>query len=69
VGFVEILEPLGPSTVVHLRVDSMPHALARAVVTADMPIQIGELVGFRARRDRLHLFDRTTGLRVALDAT
>lgn len=67
VGAVEIVEPLGPSTVVHLRVDGLPQELVRAVVAGDRRVQVGERVGFRARRDRLHVFDRPSGLRLATD--
>jgi ABC-type sugar transport system ATPase subunit len=64
-GRVEILEPLGPTTLVHVRVDAAPESLARIVVQANPPIAIGDRVGFRMKRDRLHVFDKETGRRRA----
>jgi ABC-type sugar transport system ATPase subunit len=69
-GRVEILEPLGPTTVVHVRIDSAPGGLARIVVPtmrivgpANPRIAIGDRVGFSVRRDRLHFFDEKSGRR------
>jgi len=64
-GRVEILEPLGPTTLVHVRIDETPESLARIVVQANPPIAIGDRVGFRMKRDRLHVFDKETGRRRA----
>jgi multiple sugar transport system ATP-binding protein len=63
-GRVEIVEPLGPVTVIHLRVDGLPQEFVRVVVPADTRIGVGEQAGFRIRRDRLHLFDGRTGRRL-----
>jgi ABC-type sugar transport system ATPase subunit len=56
-GRVDVVEPLGPVTLVHLRVDGLPHELVRVVVAGDSGIAVGDRAGFSARRDRLHLFD------------
>ena len=64
VGRVEIVEPLGPVTVIHLRVDGLPDEFVRVVVPADTRIDVGDDASFRARRDRLHLFDARTGQRL-----
>ena len=62
-GRVEIVEPLGPATVIHLRVDRLSDELVRVVVSADARIAVGDQAAFRVRRDRLHLFDSQTGRR------
>ena len=61
-GRVEILEPLGPTTLLHVRVDDAP-TLARIVVHANSRIAIGDRVGFSVRRERLHFFDAASGRR------
>ena len=63
-GRVEILEPLGPTTLVHVRIDDAPDSRARIVVPANRRIAIGDHVGFRVRRDRLHFFDEKSGRRL-----
>jgi ABC-type sugar transport system ATPase subunit len=60
-GRVEIVEPLGATTVVHLRVDGLQDQLVRAVVPVDTVVPVNERVYFRLRRDRVHLFDADTG--------
>jgi len=62
-GRVEILEPLGPTTLVHVRIDETPQSLARIVVQASPRIAIGDRVGLRLRRNRLHVFDEKSGRR------
>jgi ABC-type sugar transport system ATPase subunit len=61
---VEIVEPLGSTTVIHLRVDRLPDRLVRVVVPSDAPIAVDERVGFRINLKHLHLFDERTGLRL-----
>ncbi|HYJ96406.1 MAG TPA: ABC transporter ATP-binding protein [Vicinamibacterales bacterium] len=63
-GRVEILEPLGPTTLVHVRIDDAPESRARIVVPAATRIAIGDHVGFRVQRDRLHFFDEESGQRL-----
>ena len=60
-GHVEIVEPLGATTVVHLRVDGLQDQLVRVVVPVDSAVQINERVYFRLRRNGLHLFDADSG--------
>ena len=67
-GRVEVVEPLGSTTVVHLRVDGSPDELMRMIVPADTPIAADQEAGFRLRRDRLHLFDGRSGRRLAEDS-
>jgi ABC-type sugar transport system ATPase subunit len=63
-GTVEVVEPLGASTLLHLHVDGRSGDLLRVVVPGDLRITIGDVVGFRLRRDRIHLFDRRTSRRL-----
>ena len=63
VGRVEIVEPLGPVTLIHLRVDGLADEFVRVVVPGDTRIGVGDHASFRARADRLHLFDASTGRR------
>jgi multiple sugar transport system ATP-binding protein len=64
-GRVEILEPLGPTTLAHVGVEGGPGGRARIVVDANARIALGDRVSFRVRRDRLHWFDADSGLRLA----
>jgi ABC-type sugar transport system ATPase subunit len=63
-GRVELVEPLGPVTVTHVRVDALTHELLRVVAPADFRIEVGATIGVRVRRDRLHVFEGNTGRRV-----
>jgi ABC-type sugar transport system ATPase subunit len=58
-GRVEILEPLGPTTLVHVRLEAASASLARIVVQPNTRIAIGDRVGFKMKRDRLHVFDES----------
>jgi multiple sugar transport system ATP-binding protein len=64
VGRVEIVELLGSTSVIHLRVDGVPDSLLRVVVSSDATVAINEQVGFHIPVDRLHLFDERTGRRL-----
>jgi multiple sugar transport system ATP-binding protein len=64
-GRVEVVEPLGPVTVIHLRVDPLPDQFVRVVVPADTGVAVNDRVSVRIRRDRLHMFDGTTGRRLS----
>jgi multiple sugar transport system ATP-binding protein len=63
-GRIQIVEPLGAVTVIHLRIEGLPDDLVRVVVPADRPLAVDAAVAFRVRRDRVHLFDGTTGVRL-----
>jgi multiple sugar transport system ATP-binding protein len=63
-GRVEIVEPLGTVTVVHLRVDGLKNEFVRVVLPADTRIAVDDRISFRVRRDRLHVFDGQTGRRL-----
>ncbi|MGE0863677.1 MAG: ABC transporter ATP-binding protein [Vicinamibacterales bacterium] len=55
VGRIEIVEPLGAMTTVHVAVDGVDE-LTRVVTAPDGAIKAGDRIGLRLRRDRLHLF-------------
>ncbi len=63
-GRIEVVEPLGAATLVHVRVAGAPDDLMRVVVLPDASVAVGADVGFRLRRDRLHLFDARSGRRL-----
>jgi multiple sugar transport system ATP-binding protein len=63
-GRVEVVEPLGASTLIHLQVDGRSDDLVRVMVPADCAIAVGDVVGFRIRPDRIHLFDVQTSCRL-----
>jgi multiple sugar transport system ATP-binding protein len=63
-GRIEVVEPLGPVTVLHLRVEDLPKTRVRVVVPADAPLGIDKHAGFRVRHDRVHVFDSRTGRRL-----
>jgi multiple sugar transport system ATP-binding protein len=60
---VEIVEPLGAVTLIHIRVDAAGERV-RIVVPAELRPAVGDRVSFRLRRDRLHVFERSTGRRI-----
>jgi multiple sugar transport system ATP-binding protein len=62
-GVVEIVEPLGATTLVHVR---LPDETERARVLTDGSrlVSPGDQLPLRFRRDRLHLFDAATGRRL-----
>jgi multiple sugar transport system ATP-binding protein len=61
---IQIVEPLGAVTLIHVRVDALPDAFVRIVVPAEVRMAVGDRVDFRVRRDRLHVFNRNTGRRM-----
>jgi ABC-type sugar transport system ATPase subunit len=60
-GRVEVVEPLGSTQLLYVRLDRLPDLRIRVVVPADFGIGVDAAVGLRLRRDRLHRFDRVTG--------
>jgi len=63
-GRVEVVEPLGASTLIHVQADGRAGELVRIVAPADRAIAVGDVVGFRVRRDRVHRFDARTSRRL-----
>jgi ABC-type sugar transport system ATPase subunit len=64
VANVSVVEPLGPQTLLHVDPVSAPDLRIRLIVSADLPVRVGDRIPFQIRRDRLHLFDVGTGVRV-----
>ncbi len=64
-GQVEIVQPLGAATLIHVRVAQGSGELLRVVVPADVRMATGDRVPFKLRRDRLHLFDARTEKRLS----
>jgi ABC-type sugar transport system ATPase subunit len=62
VGRVNVVEQLGATTVVHLRIDDVSERAIRVVVPADQGPMVDAEVPIRIRRDRAHLFDERTGI-------
>ena len=65
IGRVEVVEPLGATTILHVRVEAGSERAMRMVVPADGAPAVDERVAFRIRRDRVYLFDERTGVSLA----
>jgi multiple sugar transport system ATP-binding protein len=65
VGHVELVEALGGTVLAHLRVDGLPDPLIRVLVASDEAVRLDARVGLRARPDRLHFFDPSSGRRIS----
>jgi ABC-type sugar transport system ATPase subunit len=63
-GVVQVVEPLGSATLVHVRLETAGAQVVRAVLPPDHPAELDAVVGVRARADRVHRFDATTGRRL-----
>jgi ABC-type sugar transport system ATPase subunit len=63
-GRVEILEPLGPTTLAHVGIEGSPDSRVRIIIAANTRVAVGDRVAFRVRRDRLHWFDGESGRRL-----
>jgi multiple sugar transport system ATP-binding protein len=63
-GRIAVVEPMGAATLIHVGIDALPDTLMRLVVPSDTHAAVDDRVGLRLRRDRLHFFDKTTGLRL-----
>jgi ABC-type sugar transport system ATPase subunit len=63
-GRVDVVEVLGAMAVVHLRLDGLPDQLVRVAVSPDAGVAIGDRIDVRIRRDRVHLFEGSSGTRV-----
>jgi multiple sugar transport system ATP-binding protein len=63
-GNVEAIELLGSTMIVSVSLAERHAGSLRVVVPADFRVAIDDLVAMRFRRDRLHAFDSSTGLRL-----
>jgi ABC-type sugar transport system ATPase subunit len=62
-GRIDVVEPMGPATIVHLRVD--PDTVVRILAPAEANVAVDHAAGFRLRRDRLHYFSADDGRRLS----
>ena len=60
-GTVALTEPLGVETIVHVKVDDVSLV---SIVPGAVGIGLGDNVNFDVVQDRLHFFDRETGIRL-----
>jgi ABC-type sugar transport system ATPase subunit len=63
-GRVEIVEPLGPATLLHVALEGAEEARIRVVTGDARRLTVGDRVGLSVRRERLHWFDGRTGRRL-----
>lgn len=63
-GVVEVVEPLGAQATLHVCLAGATGELTRVQVAAKDAPRPGARVGLRLARDRAHLFDAATGLRL-----
>ena len=61
VGRVEVVEPLGAITVLHVRIGGTPGSRIRVVIPGGRTPAIDEEVGIRIHADRAYMFDERTG--------
>ena len=64
-GRVSFVERLGSSVLLHVRVDAAADPLVRVLASPDLQVAADGPVHLRVARDRLHVFDRQTGLRLS----
>jgi ABC-type sugar transport system ATPase subunit len=64
VGRVEVVEPLGATSVLHVRIDNGSARAIRVVVPADQAPVVNAEVAIRLRHDRVYLFDEPTGVAI-----
>ena len=63
-GRVQVVESLGSASLLHVALDGLAQPLIRVMVPDEAPVTLDARVGLHVRRDRLHLFDSTTGTRL-----
>ena len=64
IGRVDVIEPLGATTVLHVRIDDASQRAIRVLVPADQGPSADAEVAIRIRRDRVYLFDERTGVAI-----
>jgi ABC-type sugar transport system ATPase subunit len=65
-GRVELLEPLGATTIAHVRIEGVPSEAMRIVIPSGADCAVDRQVGLRLRREALHFFEASTGRRLAV---
>jgi multiple sugar transport system ATP-binding protein len=66
-GRVEVVEPLGSTKLLHVRLDRSEDVLLRVEVPADRAIDLDAEVAVHLRDDRMHFFDAATGIALPAD--
>jgi ABC-type sugar transport system ATPase subunit len=66
IGHVELLEPLGATTIAHVRIEGVPGEAMRIVIPSGADCAVDRQVGVRLRREGLHFFEASTGRRLAV---
>ncbi|GBC69295.1 Trehalose import ATP-binding protein SugC [archaeon HR01] len=61
IGKVEVLEPIGDKSILDI---SVGKTLFRAVVPRTFDIRVGETVSLYVESERVHIFDKNTGVRL-----
>jgi multiple sugar transport system ATP-binding protein len=61
VGRVEVVEPLGATTILHLRIDRASERPIRVVVPSELATAVDAEVAVCVRRDHVYLFNERTG--------
>jgi ABC-type sugar transport system ATPase subunit len=68
-GQVELLEPLGATTIAHVRIEGVPGETMRMVIPSGADCAVHRKVGLRLRREAMHFFEASTGRRLAVLAS
>jgi len=63
-GRVEVIEPLGSTTLVHVQVEDEPRRLIRVTLSPETRIAVDEPLRLRVRSGRLHVFDGASRIRI-----
>jgi multiple sugar transport system ATP-binding protein len=64
-GRVQVVESLGSASLLHVALEGLDQPLVRVLVGDEAPVAVEAPVSLHLRRDRLHLFDSTTGARLS----
>ena len=59
---VFVVEPQGPQQILSFKLDEA--LILKSLASADLPVSPGQQVWLSFNRDRLHLFDRDSGVRI-----
>lgn len=65
VGRIEVVEPVGSTTLIHVRMKDEGSPLLRVVTSDAVVRRPDEMVGLNFNRSRLHVFNGTTGMRLS----
>jgi multiple sugar transport system ATP-binding protein len=63
-GRIEILDALGATVLLHVRIDDLPDGVVRVVASSEERLSVDQQVHLRLRREALHFFAEPTGARL-----